>query len=274
MFETEAAKIAIGRLKQAIRARQKIIEDPRTFPDKQIFHAYWLTRERESIDTLKTKLHPEEKPGILRIGVDFDGNVVDLDTWALRIIRRGLGIKIKTGARRAFMYDEYPEIQALGPKGVRFVEQLYSRDWIYEIAKPVAGAIETLEKWRDQGHELYFITARRGHHVQVTFKWLEKNKMGWAKDFFYFRDQDERDRNKFKKTLSLRRRLHLFIEDFPETLRVIWSPYLLGKLVLEADWNRQENLGPQAVLLPSWEKIDNFVQTTSRWHHLLYKTQT
>lgn len=155
----------------------------------------------------------QEIPGVLRIGVDLDANVDDIDTWTCRLVKRGLGVDIKSVLEQRpvnFWLDEWPEIKAI-PHGPAFVNQLFSRTFIYENAIPIKGAIETINSWRKQEHEIWFITARSKDSLgQVTLDWLEKHELGWAKDKILF---SEGERVDFKAQQAEMLDLHVFIED-------------------------------------------------------------
>ena len=44
-----------------------------------------------------------------------------------------------------------------------------------ETANLYPDALDTLNKWYDQGHVIYFFTSRTEEHREVTEKWLNKN---------------------------------------------------------------------------------------------------
>lgn len=44
-----------------------------------------------------------------------------------------------------------------------------------ETAQVYSDALQTLNKWYDQGHIIYFFTSRTEEHRKVTEQWLKKN---------------------------------------------------------------------------------------------------
>lgn len=212
-----------------------------------------------------------EIPGRLRIGIDIDGNVDEIDTWTARLIKRGLGIKInlREGVIN-FWLDQLPEIQEI-PGGPAFVNKIFEKPFIYETARPIPGAIETLNRWHKEGHQIWFITARPKKTLgQITSDWLEQNSLGWAKDQVLFRQSWDEDRTQFKADKAKRLNLHVLIEDYADTVRMSCSPSMMVKLVLRYPWNIAEEIGPQTVRVDSWQEIDEIVQDTSRWHYFLH----
>lgn len=55
--------------------------------------------------------------------------------------------------------DDVPNEQ---PERMRFIE-------------PYADALETINKWYDQGHIIYYFTSRTEEHRQITEEWLRKH---------------------------------------------------------------------------------------------------
>lgn len=216
----------------------------------------------------------KETPGILRIGVDLDGNVDEIDTWTCRLIKRGLGIKVdlRKGVIN-FWLDKLPEIQQI-PGGPAFVNQIFEKSFIYETAKPIPGAVETLNKWKDQSHQIWFITARPKESLdQITFDWLDRNGLEWAKDKVFFREFWDEDRTQFKADKAAILNLHFFIEDHAETVRAVTPSSLIRNLVLEYPWNVTEDIGSQSAYVKNWQEIDRIVQEASCWHYFLHSTQ-
>lgn len=47
--------------------------------------------------------------------------------------------------------------------------------WRMETCEPFEDALETLNKWYDEGHIITFFTSRTDDHKEVTEKWLNKH---------------------------------------------------------------------------------------------------
>jgi len=213
------------------------------------------------------KENKESPPGILRIGVDLDANVDEIDTWVCRLVKRGLGVdikkKIEDEGSTNFWLDQWEEVRSIS-HGPNFVRELFKRPFIYEYARPIPGAIKTLNKWREQGHQIWFITARtKGDLYQVTLEWLEKNNLGWAKSKLSMPQSLGEDRVNFKNSEAQRLDLHFFIEDHAETVRTVTPSSLVRNLVLEYPWNVAEDIGSQSAYVKNWQEIDRIVQEAS-----------
>ncbi|MBU3957382.1 hypothetical protein KKI19_03880 [Patescibacteria group bacterium] len=223
------------------------------------------------------KENKETPPGVLRIGVDLDANVDEIDTWVCRLVKRGLGVDIKKKLEDEgstnFWLHQWEEIRNI-PHGPDFVKEIFKRTFVYECARPIPNAIETLNKWKEQEHQIWFITARTKDALyQVTLEWLEKNNLGWAKNRLLMPQSLEKDRVRFKNSEAQRLDLHFFIEDHAETVKAVTPSSLIRNLVLEYSWNVTEDIGSQSAYVENWQEIDRIVQEASRWHYFLHSTK-
>lgn len=47
--------------------------------------------------------------------------------------------------------------------------------WRMETCEPYADALETCNRWYDEGHIITFFTSRTSAHAEVTEKWLDRH---------------------------------------------------------------------------------------------------
>ncbi len=214
-----------------------------------------------------------EKPGILRIGVDLDANVVDLMDPAHQLIKETLGVDVEQRLKEGpadFFLEQWPEIQSI-PGGPEFVMRIYEEPFVYEEAKPIPGSVEVLNKWKQEDHEIWFISARPKKTLeQVTITWLDKYNLGWGKEKLLL-FSSEKSRIEFKENEAKRLKLHVFIEDHGPTVKVVDSSSMMVKLVLAYSWNVNENIGFESAFIynQDWQEMDRVIQGMSRWHYFL-----
>lgn len=212
----------------------------------------------------------KEIPGILRIGVDIDGVVADIRKPVAGLILEKYGIDVLAIWNQGptnYQLQEWPEIKSI-PGAPEFVRELIDGVQIYQQALPIPGAIETLNLWKTQGYEIWFISARsKTRHEVATKKWFSENNLGWAINRILLYDSFNGEKNYFKTQASARFSPHIFIEDHAETVRGISSPSMMAKLVIKYSWNMAEDIGSQSVLVKDWSEINAVVQEASRWHY-------
>jgi len=220
------------------------------------------------------KENKETPPGKLEIGVDLDGVVVKLMIWVNRLCKRGLGVDIKAILNKRpvdYWIHKWPEIQAI-PNGPAFIKEVYRKTFIYEMAIPIPGSIETLNKWREQEHQISFITARSKEILgQITLDWLEMFNLDWAKERIFHTDRDKVDS---KAREAQRLGLHIYMGDHAEAVKMITPSSLIVNLVLEHPWNIAEDIGFQSTHVKNWQEADRIVQEASRWHYFLHSTKS
>lgn len=221
-----------------------------------------------SVEFLRLTRPEGEIPGILRIGVDLDGVVVNLWDSTCKMTKQNLGYdpRIKKGPTD-YHLGQWPEIQAI-PDGPEFVRSLWGNPEIYKDAKPIPGAIRTLNKWRKQGHQVWIPTARYSPAVrEATIQWLEGHDLDWLVPQVIFRPSGEIKRSDFKPQVAKYLKLHVFIEDHAPTLVQMATNSLMVKILESYSWNWLENAGLQVVRLTNWRQINEIIQEASRWHY-------
>lgn len=213
-------------------------------------------RESESL----TQLHPESNEFFrpLRIGVDIDSTIFNINPWLRKIIKKGLHFDIFQVQKFTYNLERWPEILAR-PNGEKFIKLLFAHPYIYENAKPLPGAIETLNLWRSQGHEMWFPTARPQHLLKkTTLNSFSLHGLGWATDRIIFADSFASNRSDFKKRVVQEFGLQVLIDDHAETLKNVCSVSLESKIGLRWPWNKDEDVG-DALLVDNWEQIAEIV---------------
>lgn len=212
-----------------------------------------------------TIVERKEIPRILRIGVDLDDTVVDYGALYFRAIKIGLGINL-LAKYQSFKgrIRNLPEITAL-PNGQAFLRELIRRDFPYRYAKPIVGAIETLNHWRNQGHEIWFLSARAKPVEEVTKQWLIKYNLGWAIGRTFLTENWDDDGGTFKDDLCRQLELNVLIDDRIQTLRRIIAPTVKTKIGLQKPWNiadYDENKD-DFILVPDWSQISEIIDIFS-----------
>jgi len=199
----------------------------------------------------------KEIPKILRIGVDIDGTILEIDTWIYRTIKRGLKVDLRK-IPLAYHIENLPEITVI-PNGRHFVEKIFEETYIYEKARPIASAIETIQKWKNKGHQLWFITARPKTLREITSDWFNQHGLSWAIEQIIYMDDFSIDRALYKNEVAKRLGLEVLIDDHAETLKTADAITLRIKIGLKYPWNQNEDIGQNSILVASWEEIDRIV---------------
>lgn len=203
-----------------------------------------------------------EIPKILRIGVDLDDTVVEYGNVYFRAIKAGLKVYIpKLYSSFSGKVRELPEIASF-PCGTSFLAELVARKYFYKIAKPIPNAIETLNKWRDQGHEIWFVTARWPNLSDVTFELMEKYGIGWAIERTFFKQNPNESSGEYKNRICQQLAFDVVLEDMVDVLMAINAPSVRLKIGLRRLWNTENyKEGKDGYLLvPDWLQMAQEVE--------------
>jgi 5'(3')-deoxyribonucleotidase len=47
--------------------------------------------------------------------------------------------------------------------------------YLYDHMKPIAGAVNIIQRWKDQGHKIVFISSCKGHHEKSKYNFIKRN---------------------------------------------------------------------------------------------------
>lgn len=186
---------------------------------------------------LTERLAPPERkeiPRILRIGVDLDDTVTDYGFLYFRAIAIGIGVNIPAlYPSFSNRVEELPKIAEV-KNSKQFLENLVKREFFYRRAKPIAGAVETLNRWHKEGHLIWFITARDLALARVTFWWQANYGLGWAVERTFLKENPKMSGAEYKNEVCRDLKLDVFIDDMPRYLNAVNAPLKLG---LKKPWN-------------------------------------
>ena len=128
------------------------------------------------------------------------------------------------------------------------------------------GALQVLNEWIDQGHEVYVITGRPYMTFDASRKWLDQHGLSRARLFFL----DKYGRDYFIKNSSFnleledyyRMKFDYAIEDSPNAFRFFDHLPELKVMVFDRPWNQECELpGCNYTRCPDWEWIRQQVAT-------------
>lgn len=159
----------------------------------------------------------------MRIGIDLDGVVSDSYTAWLPELNRyyGKNITVLEEYDIHLVYDvSWEDMNDF------FVENM---EHLFMMPRPVSGAKEVIHKFLRQGHEIYFVTARRPEDEETTLRWLKKHEIPYDAVLF----------SNFKSKVDLIQKweVEIFIEDYPVNAEMIAASGV-PVLLLDASYNR------------------------------------
>lgn len=203
----------------------------------------------------------------MKIGVDLDGIVANIDPPLRRAIVDKLNIDLwADGGPTTFWIQKEPRVLSI-PGGEEFINSLFMGTFIYENAALVPFSVPSLNLLRDQGHEIWVITARPDTVKKATINWLEKNGLKWAVEKLIICDATMANRSTTKLETCKKLDIKLLIDDHASTLKTICEAMNIPGLLIEYPWNIHEDAGKMATYCKDWNEIlkiiGSFVKETS-----------
>lgn len=186
------------------------------------------------------------------IGVDIDNTIKDTHRAAVEIYNRKLNQQVKVEDVQDFYLDKaYGLTPKEGQKLWRSLEEE-----IYQLGVPLNHAVEVLNDLADQGHQIYFITARPGlkNIESVTRKWLKEHGFPYNGKNLIMNSQDK---GKVAKELGV----ELFFEDAPDHLEKLVKSQV-PTVIVDAVYNRDFPVPLKRIT--NWRQVYSLVEEMER----------
>ncbi|MDQ0270530.1 5' nucleotidase, NT5C type [Cytobacillus purgationiresistens] len=152
----------------------------------------------------------------MKFGFDIDDTLINLREHGFHIYNQKLN---QTVAIEQFHKLKTLEIHSIfglsDEEGYEMwkdsLEEIYFTD-----CPPFSGVIDLLQQLTEQGHEIYYITARKPAYCEQTKQWLIDNGFPVKNDHFYCGMKDEE-----KVQIIKELQLDFYFDDKPEVLNTL-----------------------------------------------------
>lgn len=181
----------------------------------------------------------------MKFGFDIDDTLINLRGHAFSIYNKKLNQKIPLS-----IFEELKTVEIHKPFGLTdeegkemwnsTLEEIY-----FTSCPPYPGAVETLQQLHDEGHEIYYITARPGEHGERTMEWMIQQGFPVEKEKFYCGMKDTE-----KAAIIKDLQLDFYFDDKPGVLETL-SGDNLRIFVKDQSYNRHY----KADRLSAWTEL-------------------
>ncbi|SDY30361.1 HAD hydrolase-like protein [Thermoactinomyces sp. DSM 45892] len=183
----------------------------------------------------------------MKLGVDIDGTIKDTKQAAVTVYNEEFHKEIRAEDLTEFYLDRaYGLTPEEGRKTWRRLEEK-----IYRLGVPLPHAREVLQQLSQEGHEIYYVTARPGlPNIQdVTKNWLRENDFPYQSDRLIMSSID-------KAKVALKLGIDLFFEDAPNHLdRLIEQK--VHTMIVDAPYNRQYS--KEVPRITDWRQVYEYI---------------
>jgi uncharacterized protein len=149
----------------------------------------------------------------MRFGFDIDDTLINLREHAFNIYKKKLNKNVPQSEfyvlQRVEIHEPFDLTDEEGSEMWNSsLEEIY-----YTDCPPFQGAVEVLNKLEEDGHEIFYITARPKEHGERTKIWLKEQGFPVKDDHFFYGMQDH-------EKIHIIKELHLdyYVDDKPAIL--------------------------------------------------------
>lgn len=195
----------------------------------------------------------------MRIGIDIDGVLTDIEKWQLdygsKFYFENYGIEIQN--------NEGYEVTNIFNIDSKLDDQFWN-EYLYDYAKNEPArkyAAEVIDKLKEKGHEIYIITARyltdRNDEVgkemkNIVINWLKSNDINYDQIIFSPEDKIE---------ICKENNISIMIEDKVENINNISR--IIPVICFHAEYNKQ-CIGQNIIRCYSWYDIYSKISKISK----------
>jgi len=183
---------------------------------------------------------------MIRFGIDIDGTVTS-PTSLIPFINKAFNLNI--------LYEDVNQYE-LTPF-VNVPEEEFAK-WftenepkIYEGSPPAKGAIEVLNKWKHK-HELFFISARGPHLLDITEEWFFQHGL----TFHHIELIGSHD----KVETAKKHNIDIFFEDKHDNAVMIHEECRIPVILFDTPYN-QDPLPEGVIRVKNWREANHWVET-------------
>lgn len=152
----------------------------------------------------------------MKLGFDIDDTLINLREHAFRIYQRKLNRHVDIELLRALPNWKIHELFGMNEEQGDEM-WLSNREEIYFTdCPPFPGAVETLQMLADEGHEIYYVTARDKEFGERTMAWMADNRFPVEPGKFYCGMADHEKADVIRKL-----NLDAYVDDKPAVLNTL-----------------------------------------------------
>ena len=200
----------------------------------------------------------------MKLGFDLDDVVVDLVAQVKNYICINYGINWSSEGFLWYDFEKcvYHHDEKINNEIVEELKEVVRFDSEFNLnAEPIENAREVLQKFKRNGHELYFITSRAKQLQPVTFKWLRKNDIPFDKLIV------TGSRYEQKGVFGRRYALDMYVDDLEEHLKSMLAykkKWRKGLILFDKPWNCAGHDGSKYIRIKGWKDLLRHVGIQNR----------
>ncbi|MFC0211040.1 hypothetical protein ACFFK0_01035 [Paenibacillus chartarius] len=186
----------------------------------------------------------------MKFGFDIDDTLINLRGYAFELYKRKLGVDLGDEVLQSLASVEIHEPFGLTREQGKEMWNSLREDIYFTSCPPFPFAVEVLQELAEQGHEVYYITARAKEYCARTLEWLRQNGFPVRGEHFYCGMEDTE-----KVHIIERLGLDYYFDDKPAVLNTL-SGLQLAVYAKDNPYNKHLEI-PR---ITSWHELREIVR--------------
>jgi uncharacterized HAD superfamily protein len=186
----------------------------------------------------------------MRFGFDIDDTLINLREFAFTIYNKNLNKKVPIEAFRELKRVEIHELFDLTEEEGKEMWNQSQEEIFYTSCPAYPDALEVLQRLESQGHEIYYITARKKEHGERTKSWMKEQGFPVRDDRFFYGMLDHE-----KVEIIKELKLDYYFDDKPKVLNTLLNESV-KVFFKDQSYNRHIEL-PRIV---NWSELEEVIK--------------
>ncbi|MEC5425496.1 HAD family acid phosphatase [Virgibacillus sp. C22-A2] len=152
----------------------------------------------------------------MKFGFDIDDTLINLREHAFSLYKQKLNKDLSLDVFHAIKKVEIHEPFGLTEDQGKEMWNSSLEEIYFTTCPPFTGAVETLQELYNQGHEIYYITARPKEHGERTKDWMKQQGFPIQDERFFYGMKDDEKINIIQQL-----KLDYYVDDKPAVLNTL-----------------------------------------------------
>lgn len=192
----------------------------------------------------------------MRIYVDFDDVICDTARGLLKVTKDLFGVDVPF--EKLFCFDLQCALGLTEEQFVKMMQKGHEEESLISLTE-IPGAVETLNKWIDEGNDVQVVTGRPFYTYNVSRKWLDEHGLSRIKLIHVDKYGREKFYNSAIGNLSLDEfssyKYDFAVEDSPLAFKSLEAMKDCTVAVMDRPWNKEAELKERFHRCSSWQEI-------------------
>lgn len=190
----------------------------------------------------------------MKVGLDIDDVIVQYVPSLTNFYNKVYDDNVSTNNITAWDLKTSYE-KAGGTEAVRSLMEAFIQHPSFVQMPEVPGATAAVRRLMEEGHEVYFISARGSKAIDSCYKWFYANNLPLKNIYF----------NREKAWLVDKLGIEVFVDDGMHNLNDIGTKTSCSTIIFDQPWNRHANATTAHYRASGWPEVMRTIGGIAKW---------